>query len=1169
MEYWEFLLQKEGDRTWRPIKSKRIEIEEGRYRVVAHSSRINTDVEICVIYESTEEIPPKRRSQKRSRRTNPEGLMVVIPFTYLKPGLWELRCCGDILSDFLGLSWQHSIQLQIISKVTEVSPVAESDSPKLEASLIEVQASLSENVLSSTSETEITVEPTSPPNQIPQLTPLEAIEAVESEPDTNVEVKAEENPSELVSSESSSEGIPLTLPSQDTVAFEQQLVDQESETLDESENLQPNLSTTLSVESWVEDLTLNIDEAEAQPITLADQVAPLAPVESDEQNSVFPDHVAQAGTPTNPILDQSLQMLEQILQQVLDPVIQDFERSESSEPQIVPELDLPLETETNQPGILLTLDDESLVARRGESLLISGLVDAVDVNHLNGDEATSKHRIFQAFLSYELRDPQTSRILLAVEQPLPKQDLPLAFTHTLEIPLDCQTRLILGKVTLYDRRVNQSQESTPVALASQPFTVTADLDELLGAIIPGTRAMPVAKMLLLNKNPDALQNAQEDSLEAAILPPVNRPILNLVDVNQSPQSLSLQPSSGQTLPPQIYQASSTPKPLKSPQLPILPKIRSITTSAELSITPNSSEKVEVNLENWVEQLQPLLGSNDSASSPSKALPMGTPEEAVIELPLHEQVQDSSQQEEDAPQETLQVLEALAIAVDVSDLSESPTVVSDALISVVPSHENTADVTKIEETDGDNVDNVSQENWELENSEYREKIWTEEDWDLDAEADQDAQPSVSISWPAVPTESLSPLQEADVLSISSLNDESRVMMPDSEHPTVPVEPLWDDSDANPIDTTATDLQPTESLSVTESTASWMDTLGEDRTSAIETAESSDPVIVDNAFQALNIQDRFWLRLNSMATDAELSEWLKSDVFSPTAPAQTEDVTPPSEPDLVNVDVEEVTQPLTANTLLTDFDTTIWEEESDDDFSSNVVDTDDPLQPPPLEENPFPEEPLPPVEEKTALEEQGLDQLPWTDIVDLSWASQEFVVDDDDLPAPETTVVRREEAAKVTHEELHTPQPQTPSVQPQKPQSPQLRPLEIPQSRQLDLPIPAPELSIPTNELAAGEPVIVRVKLPPHSSRLCVKLWVQDRQSRSLLDGPRWLMDLIPDRTGEQEALTQLTIPFGSMEIRFEAIAVDIDSQRESHKVAVDCIVVPPDMPNLSLDEFEAQ
>ncbi|MEW5856629.1 MAG: hypothetical protein AB1861_04530, partial [Cyanobacteriota bacterium] len=102
MEYWQFLIQQEGDCSWLSLETPSVEIQEGRYRVVAHSSRPNTEVEIRITYDSTEEVPPKRRFQKRSRRTNAEGLMVVIPFTYLKSGRWELRCSGDIMSDFLG-----------------------------------------------------------------------------------------------------------------------------------------------------------------------------------------------------------------------------------------------------------------------------------------------------------------------------------------------------------------------------------------------------------------------------------------------------------------------------------------------------------------------------------------------------------------------------------------------------------------------------------------------------------------------------------------------------------------------------------------------------------------------------------------------------------------------------------------------------------------------------------------------------------------------------------------------------------------------------------------------------------------------------------------------------------------------------------------------------------
>jgi hypothetical protein len=63
-----------------------------------------------------------------------------------------------------------------------------------------------------------------------------------------------------------------------------------------------------------------------------------------------------------------------------------------------------------------------------------------------------------------------------------------------------------------------------------------------------------------------------------------------------------------------------------------------------------------------------------------------------------------------------------------------------------------------------------------------------------------------------------------------------------------------------------------------------------------------------------------------------------------------------------------------------------------------------------------------------------------------------------------------------------------------------------------------------------------------------------------------MDLSPNKSGELEALTQLVVPFGTVEIRFEAITVDLNSERESHKVSVDRVVVPPDLSDFSEDEF---
>jgi hypothetical protein len=450
MEYWEFLLQKEGDRSWLPIKSPTIEIEAGRYRVVVHSSLTNADVEICVTHHSIEEIPPKRRSQKRSRRTNLEGLMVVIPFTYLKPGLWELRCCGDIMSDFLGKSWQQAVQLQVLAKATAVSLACEPASPVVDTIQTDVQASLSEN-FPSNSDPNLAVEPAPTEtetaalslglatSEVPEPDKLVMnetdLDEAELEPATSLDIEIPLEPAELdenntTLTSNSAEEVTLTNSSLEPLRLDTEISLEPTE-LDEAQTTLTNNST---------------DEAKpTNPILeqlRLDTVAPFEPAEVDENNSTLPRNSTDEAKPTNPILDESLQMLEQILQQVLEPVLQDFDRSEPLESPIpiTPESELTLETDINQQGLTLTLDEEALVARRGESLTIAGQVDVLDINQLNGNQPSSAlNCVFQGTLRYELRDPQSSQILLDVQQPLPEQALPLAFSHSLEIPPDCKT----------------------------------------------------------------------------------------------------------------------------------------------------------------------------------------------------------------------------------------------------------------------------------------------------------------------------------------------------------------------------------------------------------------------------------------------------------------------------------------------------------------------------------------------------------------------------------------------------------------------------------------------------------------------------------------------------------------------------------------------------------
>ncbi len=865
MEYWEFLIQKEGESSWQPIKSLKLDLEAGRYRVVAHTSRTNIEVEVCVSHQSTGEIPPKRRFQKRSRRTNPEGLMVVIPFTELKPGLWELRCCGDIMSDFLGNSWQHAVQLRVVRTATE-----------------------------------------QPPQQAAPLLPEKA------------------EPPQLESQP------PLLLPPAKTVLA-----------AEAGEAVTP--------------------KSAAEPPIPEPSLASATP----DNGRVTSPHPVAGATPTHPVWEQSLETLEQILQQVLEPVLQEFNDPESTEAQSSnpSEPEPPVEIEAIASGLELALEEEAFVARHGEALNIKGQVVVDDVEQFRESEiAAAENAPFQGSLYYELRDPQSSQVLLNAQYPLPEEPLPLTFDHTLEIPADCNSRLLLGTMILYS--------AAEVALSSQSFSVTLDLDELLGAIIPGSKAMPLAKTIAFADQVTNAPDFQEDSPPEAP-PTLDRTLLDLVNTSgQKSQPHTWQPSAGQSLPPQIYRPNPTRTTAKSLQLPQFPNFQSTTA---------------------VEAVKPAESAEGSKMPPEAIEP-----------------QQSESQATASPTETelAQLVEEIEEAIDFS--------------TVKPSEE---------ETD--------------------QSIATAEALDSETKLERETV-----------------LQEEETTGIveETTHSSARLESPES----LSVDPS----------------QPSDSETATES--------GE----------------VDSAFQALNLQDRFWSRLNSLAIDTEFLAWLKAEV-------------PPA-------DFEESLQESDRELEVAEFDESMWQE-ADDVFA--VTEDSPPLELPHRSED-------------------AIEQSSWLG-VSSEWDAQEIVVDDEEL------TMAREEAeveAEVTPEQDTARATETSAI----PEGASLLDLESP--------LPTPNLSVPASELIAGNPIMVRVKLSPHSARLGVKLWLQDRQSRSLLDGPRWLMDLLPNRAGELETLTQLTVPFGSTEIRFEAIAVDVQTQRESQKVAVDCMVLPPDLPRISLDEF---
>ncbi|MFO7143510.1 hypothetical protein B9T16_18720, partial [Arthrospira sp. PCC 8006] len=118
---------------------------------------------------------------------------------------------------------------------------------------------------------------------------------------------------------------------------------------------------------------------------------------------------------------------------------------------------------------------------------------------------------------------------------------------------------------------------------------------------------------------------------------------------------------------------------------------------------------------------------------------------------------------------------------------------------------------------------------------------------------------------------------------------------------------------------------------------------------------------------------------------------------------------------------------------------------------------------------------------------------------------------------------------------------------------------------DQEIPVPILDILTANPTVGKSLKVRVQIPDNLPRIYVKIWIYDRQSRNIVDGPRWITEFSPNGFDKIEATVDLDIIYGSLEIQVEAIAVEMLSSRESHKAIVGRTVSPTSAPTLPMDE----
>ncbi|MFN3362054.1 MAG: hypothetical protein ACK421_11615, partial [Pseudanabaenaceae cyanobacterium] len=91
MAGWEFLLQKKGDRSWLPLESAKVEVLTGEYRLAARSAFLQQAVDITWQYSPTT-AAYQPISQSIAQEINAEGLLLVMPFTFLTEGSWQITC---------------------------------------------------------------------------------------------------------------------------------------------------------------------------------------------------------------------------------------------------------------------------------------------------------------------------------------------------------------------------------------------------------------------------------------------------------------------------------------------------------------------------------------------------------------------------------------------------------------------------------------------------------------------------------------------------------------------------------------------------------------------------------------------------------------------------------------------------------------------------------------------------------------------------------------------------------------------------------------------------------------------------------------------------------------------------------------------------------------------
>ncbi|MEO1560218.1 MAG: hypothetical protein AAFS12_11505, partial [Cyanobacteria bacterium J06632_19] len=539
MEQWQFLIQKEGERTWHPLEKPSIEIMEGRYRVVARSNRTNTDVEVRVTHSSPSEVPPRRRIQKRRRRINSEGLTAVIPFTYLKSGIWELECSGDLMSDLLGEFWKYTVSLTVMPSQVQAKVVSKKSDRNLESEhkvdstktkrnqakskIKDVKSSRYSSTSSKDIKTNdaglissISMEAankTSSVRSTGKISSTPGNTAKKGSLDKASSDNKEKLRDSLKAAVEKKKAVSKKPPGKSNQGISNKAVNKKS-AQDSLEKSKARLNKTVSTKS--------VQTSSNKP-----KISKKKDVSKQSTRQEITAIVEQNSSPVRVKGDTAEQILQNLMELALP----------SSEP-LFPDDSIEDNLKVPPPlPLLITLDKNSFVASWGSTITLEGEVAA--------KETTQQiNQMTSAEVQIELRSPQNSQLLQSFRLPNPNKSLPFAIATLINIPEECSSKLILGEVKLYGIVSNQGVVEL---LASQSFTITAEIKELLAITVTN----PKGELEKFTYSTAELSTGDTpQTLEESA--PLDLELFNLVKaVKPEVQSVTGVPSTKKSLPPRI------------------------------------------------------------------------------------------------------------------------------------------------------------------------------------------------------------------------------------------------------------------------------------------------------------------------------------------------------------------------------------------------------------------------------------------------------------------------------------------------------------------------------------------------------------------------------------------------------------------------------------------